>query len=554
MVGVGHNAPVEDVQERLWARLQQLTKADKLLIAVSGGPDSVALLRLLVHSPYKLEVAHFDHALRDASSQDADFVRDLAARLDLPFHTERAEVARIAAAKGWNVEDAARRLRYGFLTRTAKRVAADAIVTGHTANDQAETVLLQLLRGAAYLRGMKAVQGRVVRPLLATERRELLEVLRSTDQAFLSDETNLDTSKTRAWLRHDMLPLLARRYPSLKTTLGRLAQVQGAALEHLQQQGRALIADKRIETGALQKASLAVQRQAVAELLKDAEVPVSFERVEDLLSLLDTEKPVRMSLSKTLNARNAYGKLTLIEKSEHGLPETPVTRAADLPPEVGVAALAYPNLTYRSRRPGDVIRLSGGTKKLSDLLIDKKIPAEERDAVRLLVSGQQVLWAEDVAVDVSVARASSDADTPFMKRALALADQAAALGELPVGAVVVCNGEVVAEAHNETEARRDPTAHAEVLALRRAAERLGDWRLSDCTLFVTLEPCPMCFGAALQAHLPRIVYGAENRLEGALGSVMDLRGAAWKRTLEIRGGVLAGRSAALLKMFFSAKR
>ena len=170
-----------------------------------------------------------------------------------------------------------------------------------------------------------------------------------------------------------------------------------------------------------------------------------------------------------------------------------------------------------------MIRLAGGTKKLSALFIDRKVPREARDAVRVLASNERVLWVEGVAVEVSVARASADADVRFMKRALVLAEQAAQRGELPVGAVVVHGGEITAEAHNETEALRDPTAHAEVLALRRAAEALGDWRLSDCTLFVTLEPCPMCFGAALQAHLGRLVYGAENRLEGALGSVTDLR-------------------------------
>ncbi len=524
-------------------------------MAVSGGPDSVALLRLLLESSYTLEVAHFDHGLRETSREDTDFVRDLAARFDLPFHTERAEVARIAAAKGWNVEDAARRMRYGFLTRTAKRVAADGVVTGHTLDDQAETVLLQLLRGAAYLRGMKAVQGRVLRPLLDTPRLELLAYLQGLDQPFLTDATNLDTSRTRSWLRLEVVPLLEQRYPSLKKSLARLADVQGAAVEHLREQGRGLLNEGGLEVATLQKAGLAVRRQAVAELLKDASVPVSFERVEGLLALLSAEKPVRASLSETLSARVAYGSLTLVEKSAKTLPETPVTRAADLPPEVDAAVLEhYPNLVYRSRRPGDVIRLPGGTKKLSDLFIDKKVPREERDTVRLLASDSQVLWVEGVAVNVSVARASADADVHFMACALALAEKAALLGELPVGAVVVHGGEVVAEAHNETESSNDPTAHAEVLALRRAAETLGDWRLAGCTLYVTLEPCPMCFGAALQAHLPRLVYGAANRLEGALGSVTDLRTAPWKREPEVRGGVLAGWSAALLKTFFAPKR
>ena len=304
----------ETLETRVVQRLDVLVPgASKLLVAVSGGPDSVALLRLLLKT-YTLEVAHFDHALRETSAQDVSFVRELAFRLDLPFHTERAEVARVAALRGWNIEDAARRLRYGFLTRTAKRVAADGVVTGHTLDDQAETVLLQLLRGAAYLPGMKAVQGRVLRPLLDISKRELHQYLQNLDQPFLTDETNADTSKTRAWLRHEALPLLEQRYPSLKKTLARLASVQGAAVEHLREQGRGMVKEGGLEVATLQKSSLAVRRQAVVEMLKDAEVPVSFERVEQLLDLLGTEKPARLSLSETLSARFAYGRLTLVEK------------------------------------------------------------------------------------------------------------------------------------------------------------------------------------------------------------------------------------------------
>ena len=131
---------------------------------------------------------------------------------------------------------------------------------------------------------------------------------------------------------------------------------------------------------------------------------------------------------------------------------------------------------------------------------------------------------------------------------------AAEAGELQVGAVVVLGGEVVGEAHNSSERDEDPTAHAEVLALRRAAAHTGDWRLSGATLFVTLEPCPMCMGAVLQTHLGRIVYGADNLREGAIGSVIDMRAGSWKRAPEVVGGVLAGVSARLLREFFAARR
>ncbi|HEX7021661.1 MAG TPA: tRNA lysidine(34) synthetase TilS, partial [Trueperaceae bacterium] len=169
-------------------------KAKTFLVAVSGGSDSVALLRLLKGSAYRLEVAHFDHALREGSAADAEFVAELAASLSLPFHQERADVARIAADRGWNLEDGARRLRYAFLARTAKRVGADAILTGHTLDDQAETVLMQLLRGAAFLSGMPARRSSLIRPLLNIPHAELRAYLEELGQPYLRDPTNQDLS------------------------------------------------------------------------------------------------------------------------------------------------------------------------------------------------------------------------------------------------------------------------------------------------------------------------------------------------------------------------
>src|SRR5690606_16772032 len=126
--------------------------------------------------------------------------------------------------------------------------------------------------------------------------------------------------------------------------------------------------------------------------------------------------------------------------------------------------------------------------------------------------------------------------------------------ELPVGAVVARGDEVIGAAANRTEADDDPSAHAELLALREAARATGDWRLEGATLYVTLEPCPMCFGAVLQTRVARVVYGADNRREGALGSVMDLRYGKWKRRPAVQRGVLASESAELLHDFFATRR
>jgi tRNA(adenine34) deaminase len=146
-------------------------------------------------------------------------------------------------------------------------------------------------------------------------------------------------------------------------------------------------------------------------------------------------------------------------------------------------------------------------------------------------------------------------DTEAMALALVEAEAALVHGDVPVGAVAVLDGQVVASRHNEREAAQDPTAHAEVLALRDAAKAIGSWRLSDVTLVVTLEPCAMCAGALVSARVGRLVFGAPDPKAGACGSLYNLcSDPRLNHELPLTGGVLAERSAALLGAFFNARR
>ena len=143
----------------------------------------------------------------------------------------------------------------------------------------------------------------------------------------------------------------------------------------------------------------------------------------------------------------------------------------------------------------------------------------------------------------------------YMHIALEEARQAAAEGEIPVGAVVVKDGEIIARAHNRRENDHDPTAHAELLCLRQAARVLGDWRLRGCTLYVTLEPCPMCAGAMVMSQLSQCVYGAADDRQGCCGSVYDLPGdPALAGTTRWQSGVMAEECGQMMKDFFACKR
>jgi tRNA(adenine34) deaminase len=146
-------------------------------------------------------------------------------------------------------------------------------------------------------------------------------------------------------------------------------------------------------------------------------------------------------------------------------------------------------------------------------------------------------------------------DLRLMRHALKEAALAAEQGEVPVGAVVARDGEVLAVAHNERETLSDPTAHAELLALRRAARKLGSWRLTECTLYATLEPCPMCAGALHAARISRLVYAAQDPKAGAAGTLYDLPAdPRLNHTYPYKSGVLQNESAALLRIFFEQRR
>ncbi len=143
----------------------------------------------------------------------------------------------------------------------------------------------------------------------------------------------------------------------------------------------------------------------------------------------------------------------------------------------------------------------------------------------------------------------------FMKQALLEAERALALGEVPVGAILVSGDDILARAYNLRETIKDPTAHAEILALKRAAMILGRWRLSDTTMYVTLEPCPMCAGALVQARVPVLVFGAMDPKAGAAGSVLNLvQSPALNHRMEVIGGICEEECRGLMDQFFAHLR
>ncbi len=145
-------------------------------------------------------------------------------------------------------------------------------------------------------------------------------------------------------------------------------------------------------------------------------------------------------------------------------------------------------------------------------------------------------------------------DERMMREAIAQGEKAAALGEAPIGAVIVRDGEVISRGHNLRETGKNALAHAEIVAIDAACRRLGGWRLPRCTLYVTLEPCPMCAGAIINSRIERVVFGASDAKAGSFGSLIDLSKVAYNHSPQLTGGVLAEECAVLLRDFFRALR
>ena len=220
-----------------------MSAGDRVCVAVSGGADSVTLLLALIEANHAkeslgvvLSAVHVHHGLRGAEA-DADeaFVRELCARLNVPLVVERVDVAERQAAEREGLEEAARKLRYQVFWELMKSGKADVVVTAHTLDDQAETVVMKLLRGA-WTEGIGGIapvvesesqerQGRIVRPLLGTRRAEVESFLRERGQTWREDATNRDVSLTRNRVRHELMPMLRRFNPGIDAALARLSQI-----------------------------------------------------------------------------------------------------------------------------------------------------------------------------------------------------------------------------------------------------------------------------------------------------------------------------------------
>lgn len=436
-----------------------LQPGSHLVVAVSGGADSMALLDCLSALGYRLTVAHLDHAIRPGSWAEAEQVLRQAAARGIPAVAERCDVP-AAAAPGENLESAARRLRYAFLACVAAETGAEAVATGHTADDQIETFLLHLLRGSGTqgLRGMLAQQPlqdvaaipaaagiRLIRPLLRLWRSETLGYCRAMGISVIEDPSNLDRGLLRNRVRHDLVPLLEQYNPQVRKAIFRAAQATAeahAALSQEVEQAWPRIAVQRPDGVRLNLAPFRRLPEAVQKLsLRRALVACGGETdesgsIERLIRLCQAVSPGHAELGAGVAAWRTRSCLFIVRPADGvwaGFPQCPFRTPSVLRCEQRVrlsqgwsltcarvavrrgflpalqqdaspqtawlpAGLQGTMLTVRPWQAGDRMRVfgTGGTVKVADLLARAEVPPPARAAWPVVLRDGEIAWVPGV--------------------------------------------------------------------------------------------------------------------------------------------------------------
>lgn len=415
---------------------------DTLIVALSGGADSTALLHLLTglpdYSP-RLVAAHLNHCLRGPESDaDEEFCRELAHRYAIPFESRHIDVAELASRQGLNLEDAGRRARIAFFDQVREQWHAAAVVLGHHADDQAETVLMRLLRGAGPdgLTGMPYRNERgYIRPLLEITRPEIESWLTQLGLTWREDASNRDIAFLRNRIRHELLPLLEQYNPAVRSRLASTAALladEDDLLKQLTEElgERACTIEEGDETlacniGTLAEQHPALRRRLLRQLLKRLAGSLdhfSNRHIAALEHLLDSPRPnATLNLPQGVTAVREYGSLLLRRTSitpppagcevvvsgpgRHPLPGGGSLIVTIDPAPTDYTALSFNNACFdpdkapfpwlvRTFNNGDRIVPLGmnGSKKVKDLFIDAKIPLFQRRRIPLVFSNKTLIW------------------------------------------------------------------------------------------------------------------------------------------------------------------
>ncbi len=428
-----------------------LQKGDRVVVALSGGPDSTALLialdALKREMDLELIAAHFNHGLRGKQSDaDEKFSHDLAQKLGLPFCSERMD--KKISKKGISPEDFYRRQRYNFLEKTAEKNEASKIALGHHLQDQAQTVLLNLLRGSG-LEGLKGIlpkrDAKFIRPLIETPREEIISFLDKSGISFCHDRSNESMMYLRNQIRRELIPHIKEKYnPKIEENLARMAEILRVEDEFIQKQVEKTLMSHSVQrnqnrilikTGFLKKLPTAIRWRLFKTILKDfspAKNGITFLHIMSVDNLVQrSETGKKIVLPFKIEAKNEYDNLILERKTALSkqkkyryvidvpgtvyIKERNLTVKAQLLSKRGIDftkknimlfdgdKIKWP-LVIRSRRDGDWFQPLGmqGRQKIKDFFINHKVPVGERDKIMLFADKISVIGIENMHISERV--------------------------------------------------------------------------------------------------------------------------------------------------------
>ena len=422
----------------------QTIKTEKLLksgevvgVATSGGSDSMALLHFLWSHRAELDIdvcaVHIDHALRENSGEDANFVMDFCKQNGIRAYKFRVDVPKLMEQKKLTVEEGAREARFGVFEALHRKNVVDKIAIAHNQKDQAETILLNLFRGTGSkgASGMNAQRdGLYIRPMLATPKQKILDYIFLNDIPYITDQTNADNAFSRNFIRNQILPLIEERWPNVVERLVNFGKDCSENDDYI----TSLVVDDAViyedQTAMIPLSYFLYPNPVVSKMLfvvlEKIGVTADIERVHiEMIKALDktSDNGKKLKLPNKLMAFKEYDYITLTNKQKNkvefsanwGLGETDVNgfgsiivrRTQKLEHKEGELVLDSAKVpkdaVWRFKERGDLFeKFGGGTKKLKDFLIDRKIPSRLRENLPVLASGKNVLAVAGVEISNSV--------------------------------------------------------------------------------------------------------------------------------------------------------
>ena len=381
------------------------TREDKILVTLSGGADSVALLRLLLAMGYTCEAAHCNFHLRgDESVRDEMFVRELCLQLEVPLHVQHFQTTEEAEKRHISIEMAARELRYEWFEEIRRKSGANVIAVAHHRDDSVETLLLNLIRGTGIngLRGIRPKNGHIVRPLLCLDRKEIINYLNRTGQDYVTDSTNLQDEYTRNKIRLNLLPMMQEINPSVKesifNTAEHLSEVSIIYKKSIEE------ATKRVQTTEGICIDALMQETAPETLLFEILYPLGFNaaQIRDIYRALEGQPGKTFSSEHWRVVKDR--KYLLIEAYQQveqpllAMEKYSLTPDFIIPRDKEVACfdadkLLHP-LSLRLWQQGDVFTPFGmkGRKKVSDYMTDRKFSLLRKEQQWVLCCGKDIIW------------------------------------------------------------------------------------------------------------------------------------------------------------------